>query len=229
MQRYKPLTKEQMAQRAAKDLHEGNVVNLGVGTPTLVSQYIGNKEIVLHSENGILGVGALATEDNKDRDLVNASQQFITVQPGASYFDCAESFIMLRGGHVDVALLGAYQVACNGDLANWNLNLPDNIPAVGGAMDIAVGVKDIRVLMQHCDKFGNPRLLSHCTLPLTAPGVVKRIYTDLAVLDITQQGFLVREKVKGLEFEELARMTGAPIFASSDWEPLESLEVEEAI
>jgi len=213
--------KNRIAWRAAQDLREGCYVNLGIGIPTLVSDYVAvDTEVIFQSENGILGVGPLATPEQVCVDLINASHQKITVVPGASYFDCAEAFLMLRGGHVDLALLGAYEVSVNGDLANWSLDQPGRANTVGGAMDIAAGARQIWALMQHCRDDGKPRLVEICRYPLTAAGVVRRIYTDLAVLEIVDGCFVVKESLESLSFEDLQQRTGAPFTFSPTWKPL---------
>lgn len=213
----KRLSRHQLAQRAAQDIASGSYVNLGIGLPTLVADMIPpQKNVFLHSENGILHFGARPIEASADQCLINASKQPVSLHPGASIFDSVLSFVMMRGGHLDLAILGAYEVAENGDLANWTRGDPSVPPAVGGAMELAYGAKQVWVLMEHTTKEGRPRLLRHCTLPLTAKGVVTRVYTDLAVLSVTNDGLQVDEMVEGLTFEELQRLTGADLIAGPD-------------
>ena len=213
----RPLTRQQIAWRAAQDLADGAYVNLGLGMPVSVANYApAGREVMFHSENGIVGVGPLASDDEKDIDLVDAGSQLITLNPGAAVFDSTEAFAMIRGGHLDVTLLGAYQVSAAGDLANWDPLRPDKGPLVGGAMDLAVGARSVRAMMQHATREGEPRLVTRCSYPLTAPGVVDRVYTDLAVVDVTEQGFVVAELIEGISRDELRRMTGAPLGFASD-------------
>jgi len=210
----KPLTREEIAQRAARDIRAGSYVNLGIGLPTLVGDLIpADREVFLHSENGILHLGPRPPAALEDPDLINASKQPVSLKPGASIFDSALSFAMMRGGHLDLAILGAYEVAENGDLANWTRADPDTPPAVGGAMDLAFGARDIWVLMEHTTRDGHPRLLHRCRLPLTARSVVKRIYTDLAVLEVTSDGLCVLELVEGMKAEELQALIEAKLVA----------------
>ena len=207
-----PLTRVEMAARVARDIPEGWYVNLGIGIPVLVADHIpAEREAVIHSENGILGMGPAPDPDNIDRWLINASKLYVTLRTGGSYMHHADSFAIIRGGHLDLCVLGAFQVAANGDLANWATSENDTTPAVGGAMDLAAGAKRVWVVMQHLTKSGDSRLVRHCAYPLTAPGVVKRVYTDLAVLDVTADGFTVREMVPGLSFDELRKLTAAPL------------------
>lgn len=206
------LSRIQLAQRAARDIPSGSYVNLGIGLPTLIANMIApDQEVFLHSENGILHFGPRPDTGKADPCLINASKQPVTLYPGAAIFDSAISFAMMRGGHLDLAVLGAYEVAENGDLANWTRNDPGVPPAVGGAMDLAHGARQVWVLMEHTTKDGKPRLLKHCRLPLTAPSVVTRIFTDLAVLSVTPHGLLVEETVDGLSFEELQSVTEAKL------------------
>src|SRR5712672_1791379 len=203
-----PLKRRQIAWRAAQDLADGAYVNLGIGLPTLVSDFIpADREIVLHSENGVLGVGPAPGDNEVDWDLTNAGKQPITLVTGGSYVHHTDSFLMIRGGHLDLALLGAFEVSENGDLANWTTDDPTFPPGVGGAMDLAVGAKEVRVLMDHVGKNGEPRIRHRCTLPLTALCVVKRIYTNLAVIDVQPDGLLVREMVGGVGVAELQSLT----------------------
>ncbi len=216
-----PLTRRQIAWRAAQDLKDGAYVNLGIGLPTLVSDYIPEgREIVFQSENGVLGVGPAPGANAADPDLINAGKQPITLVTGGSYVHHTDSFLMIRGGHLDCALLGAFEVSDKGDLANWTTDDPRFPPGVGGAMDLAVGAKEIRVLVEHTTKGGAPRLVRRCQYPLTAERVVKRIYTDLAVIDVTTQGFLLREIAEGIDVSGLQAKTEAPLRAAPDLKPL---------
>lgn len=218
-----PLTRRQIAWRAAQDLKDGAYVNLGIGLPTMVSDFIpADREIVMHSENGILGVGPAPGANAADPDLINAGKQPITLVTGGSYVHHTDSFLMIRGGHLDLALLGAFEVAENGDLANWTTDDPKFAPAVGGAMDLAVGAKEIRVLVEHTTKAGAPRLRKNCAYPLTAPGCVKRIYTDLAVVDVTAEGFLVREMAEDIDLAGLQAKTEASLRPAPDIKPLKA-------
>lgn len=208
----KPLTRHQTAWRAAQDLEEGTYVNLGLGMPTLVANYKPkDRDFMFHSENGIVGVGPLASEDKADADFVDAGSQKITLLPGASLSDSAMAFAMIRGGHVDVTLLGGFEVSATGDLANWDAKMSHKGQLVGGAMDLVAGAKSVRVVMQHTTKDGSPRLVETCSYPLTGVGVVDRVYTDLAVVDVTPRGFLVREIVEGLSQEALQGKSGAQL------------------
>ena len=206
-----PWTKDQMAARVARDIADGAVVNLGIGMPTLVAAHLGSKEVMLHSENGIIGFGAPPREGDEDYDLINAGKQPVTLRPGGCFFHHADSFAMMRGGHLDVCVLGAFQVAGNGDLANWHTGAADAIPAVGGAMDLAIGARQTWVMMEHQTKGGEPKIVAACSYPLTGLACVSRIYSDLAVLDITAQGVAVRETVDGLDFDTLQARTGVPL------------------
>ncbi len=206
-----PLTREQMAQRAALDIEDGSYVNLGIGIPELVAQYVPEgRQVIYHTENGLLGMGA-APEDEGDPELINAGKKRVTAEPGAAYFHHADSFVMIRGGHIDLCILGALQVAANGDLANWSTGRPGAIPAVGGAMDLVAGVKRIHVITQHTTREGVPKLVEECTYPLTGLGVVDRVYTDLAVIDVVGGEFRVVELSPDIDFDYVAERTAAPL------------------
>jgi 3-oxoadipate CoA-transferase beta subunit len=208
----KRLDRRQMAARVARDIPEGAYVNLGIGLPTLVADYLPKgREIILHSENGILGLGPKPAESEIDEDLINAGKEPATLLTGGCYFHHADSFAMIRGRHLDFAVLGAFQVSVAGDLANWHTGAPDAIPAVGGAMDLAVGAKKVLVMMEHLTKEGKSKIVERCTYPLTGARCVNRIYTDLAVIDVKPDGLHVVEAVEGLPFEELQRLTGVPL------------------
>ena len=212
MSSYKRLTRDQMAARLARDIPDGAVVNLGIGLPTLVGNHLPpDREILLHSENGVLGMGPAPPKGEEDEDLINAGKQPVTLLPGGSYFHHADSFGMMRGGHLDFCVLGAFQVSMSGDLANWHTGAPDAIPAVGGAMDLAIGAKKTYVMMEHRTRDGEPKIVERCSYPVTGIGCVSRIYTDHAVIDVTPAGLVAIEWVDGLDFEELRAMTGAPL------------------
>lgn len=216
-----PLERMGIAWRAAQDLEEGMIVNLGLGLPVTIADFLPpGREVFFHAENGVIGAGPLASPALADPDLVDAGSRRITLREGATIVDSIASFAMIRGGHIDVAILGAFEVAENGDLANWDRPGGNKGPLVGGAMDLAAGARAVRVVMEHTTRDGSPRLVSRCTLPLTALACVKRIYTDLATIDITDHGFLVREIVPDLTREALANLTGAPLSFSSDCRPL---------
>ena len=208
----KKLDRNQMAARVARDIPEGAVVNLGIGLPTLVANHLPQgREVLLHSENGVLGMGPAPASGHEDWDLINAGKQPVTLLPGGSFFHHADSFAMMRGGHLDFCVLGAFQVSVDGDLANWHTGAPDAIPAVGGAMDLAIGAKKTFVMMEHLTKGGESKIVPVCTYPLTGVGCVSRIYTDLATIDITPQGLRVVDMVEGLSLEELVRLSGVPM------------------
>jgi 3-oxoadipate CoA-transferase beta subunit len=208
----KKLDRKQMAARVARDIPEGAYVNLGIGLPTLVADFLPKgREIILHSENGILGIGPKPPAGEEDDDLINAGKEPVTLLTGGSYFHHADSFAMIRGRHLDFAVLGAFQVSLAGDLANWHTGAPDAIPAVGGAMDLAVGAKKVLVMMEHLTRDGKSKIVERCTYPLTGARCVDRIYTDLAVIDVKPDGLHVVEAVEGLPFEELQRLTGVPL------------------
>jgi 3-oxoadipate CoA-transferase beta subunit len=210
------LSRDQIAARVARDIPEGAYVNLGIGLPTMVTKHLPvEREIFLHSENGLLGMGPAPAPGEEDEDLINAGKQPVTLLAGGSYFHHADSFAMMRGGHLDICVLGAFQVSSQGDLANWHTGAPDAIPAVGGAMDLAIGAKRVFVMMEHQAKDGSSKIVPQCTYPLTGVACVSRIYTDLAVLDVTPEGLVVREMVEGLSFDELQRITGVPLA----WQP----------
>ena len=206
------LNRDQMAARVARDIPEGACVNLGIGLPTLVANHLPkNREILLHSENGVLGMGPAPAAGEEDYDLINASKDPVTLLPGGAFFHHADSFAMMRGGHLDICVLGAFQVSVKGDLANWHTGAPDAIPAVGGAMDLAIGAKQVFVMMEHLTKSGQSKIVEHCTYPLTGVACVNRIYTDLAVIDVAPEGLRVLEIVPGMTIAELNRVTGIPL------------------
>ncbi|PQO99839.1 3-oxoadipate CoA-transferase [Massilia phosphatilytica] len=210
-------TRDQMAARVAQDIPEGAYVNLGIGLPTKVANYLpSEKEIFLHSENGLLGMGPAPAAGEEDEDLINAGKQPVTLLTGGAYFHHADSFAMMRGGHLDICVLGAFQVSHTGDLANWHTGAPDAIPAVGGAMDLAIGAKQVFVMMEHQTKTGESKIVERCTYPLTGIGCVSRIYTDLAVLDVTPEGLRVREMAPGLTLADLQAVTAAPLLAPTE-------------
>ncbi len=211
----KRLTRNEMAARVARDIPDGAVVNLGIGLPTLVANHLPkDREVLLHSENGVLGMGPAPADSDIDWDLINAGKQPVTLLNGGSYFHHADSFAMMRGGHLDYCVLGAFQVSVGGDLANWHTGAADAIPAVGGAMDLAIGAKKTYVMMDHQTKGGESKIVPLCTYPLTGVGCVSRIYTDLATIDVTPQGLRVIDMVEGLDLAELQRLSGVPIQAA---------------
>ncbi len=205
-------TKDQMAQRVARDIRDGMVVNLGIGMPTLVANHIApDREVMMHSENGVIGFGPAPLAGQEDFDLINAGKQPVTLRPGGCFFHHADSFAMMRGGHLDVCVLGAFQVAGNGDLANWHTGAADAIPAVGGAMDLAIGARRTWVMMEHTTRSGEPKIVARCSYPLTGLGCVSRIYTDLAVIDLTPDGAQPVELVEGTPFDAVQARTGVPL------------------
>jgi len=209
---YQKLDRNAMAARVARDIPEGAYVNLGIGLPTLVANHLpAGRDIFLQSENGILGMGPAPASEDEDWDLINAGKQPVTLLTGGAYFHHADSFAMMRGGHLDICVLGAFQVSATGDLANWHTGAPDAIPAVGGAMDLAIGAKATFVMMEHLTKSGEPKIVERCTYPLTGVGCVRRIFTDLAVIEVTPAGLRAIEWVDGLSFEALQGLTAAPL------------------
>lgn len=203
------MSRQDLAARIAADIPEGSIVNLGIGAPTLVANYLpADEEIILHTENGMLGMGEAPAEGSVDPDLINAGKQAVTAVAGAAYFHHADSFAMMRGGHLDVCVLGAFQVAENGDLANWSTGTPGAIPAVGGAMDLAIGAKSVYVMTDLLTKTGDPKLVAACDYPLTGVGCVSRVYTDHAIFDVTPAGFAVRELFGDSTVESLRELTG---------------------
>jgi 3-oxoadipate CoA-transferase beta subunit len=208
----KRLSRDEIAQRVARDIPEGAYVNLGIGLPTMVANHLDpSKEIFLHSENGLLGMGPAPAPGHEDEDLINAGKQPVTLLTGGAFFHHADSFAMMRGGHLDICVLGAFQVSERGDLANWHTGAPDAIPAVGGAMDLAIGAKKVFVMMEHQTKSGESKIVPACTYPLTGVGCVSRIYTDLATIDVTPDGLVVIDMIQGLTLDALQQMTGVPL------------------
>ena len=213
---YTKLTNAQIAWRAAQDIEDGAYVNLGIGFPEMVAKFQPEgREAVFHTENGVLGFGQAPKEGEEDWDLINAGKKAITLKPGASFFHHADSFSMVRGGHLDVAILGAYQIAQNGDLANWRVG-SKGVPAVGGAMDLVHGAKRVAVITDHVTKDGKPKLVEACTFPLTGVGCVTRVYTSLAVIDIEEGKFVLREKLSDMSFDDLQALTGATLHLDGD-------------
>ncbi len=209
---YTALTRDQIAERAAEDIPDGAYVNLGIGLPTKIAKYLpDDKEVFLHSENGLLAFGPPPAKGEEDPELINAGKEYVTMLEGGSFFHHGDSFAMMRGGHIDICVLGAFQVAANGDLANWSTGAEDAIPAVGGAMDLAVGAKKVFVMTNHTTKDGDPKIVSELTYPVTGKHCVDRIYTDLCVIDVTNDGLKVIEMVDGLSFNDLQALTGATL------------------
>jgi len=209
MKRY---SRDEMAARVARDIEDGAYVNLGIGLPTLVANHLPkDREVFLHSENGVLGMGPAPAPGAEDPDLINAGKQPVTLLTGGCYFHHADSFGMMRGGHLDYCVLGAFQVSVSGDLANWHTGEPNAIPAVGGAMDLASGARQVFVMMEHLTKKGQSKIVERCSYPLTGVGCVSRIYTDLAVIEVTPQGLRLLEVVDGLSCDELVKLTGVPM------------------
>ena len=209
---FKPLARAEMAARVARDIPEGWYVNLGIGIPTLVADHVpAEREVIFHSENGILGMGPAPPPERVEPWLINAGKQYVTLRTGGCYFHHADSFAIIRGGHLDLCVLGGYEVAQSGDLANWATSENDTAPAVGGAMDLAAGARRLWVVMEHTTKDGRPRLVRRCSYPLTALAAVSRVYTNLAVLDVTAEGFVVRDMIPGLTFEALQARTEAKL------------------
>ncbi|AFK63389.1 3-oxoadipate CoA-transferase subunit B [Advenella kashmirensis WT001] len=206
------LNRNQMAERLAKDIAPGSYVNIGIGMPELVANYLKPEdEILLHSENGILGMGPAATGEDIDGELINAGKKPVTLLTGGAFFHHVDSFAIMRGGHLDLCIMGGMQVSADGDLANWSLGRPGEPPAVGGAMDLAVGARKVYILMEHNAKDGSPKILEKCTLPVTGLGVVSRVYTDIAVLEVTPAGMTVVEKLVDITDEQLQSLTGAKL------------------
>ena len=215
MNSYQKRSKDELAQRVARDIPEGATVNLGIGMPTLVANHVAKDiEVLLHSENGILGMGPAPAPGQEDYDLINAGKQPVTLQKGGAFFHHADSFAMMRGGHLDICVLGAFQVSATGDLANWSTGEAGSIPAVGGAMDLAIGAKQTWVMMDLLSKKGESKVVKTCTYPLTGIACVKRIYSELATLDCTPQGLRLVDKVDGLTHSELEKLVGLPITPS---------------
>ncbi len=209
---YTALSRDQIAERAAEDIPDGAYVNLGIGLPTKIAKYLpDDKEVFLHSENGLLAFGPPPAKGEEDPELINAGKEYVTLLDGGSFFHHGDSFAMMRGGHIDICVLGAFQVAANGDLANWSTGAEDAIPAVGGAMDLAVGAKKVFVMTNHTTKDGDPKIVSELTYPVTGKHCVDRIYTDLCVIDVTNDGLKVIEMVDGLSFNDLQALTGATL------------------
>jgi 3-oxoadipate CoA-transferase beta subunit len=209
---YQRRTKDQLAARVAQDIFDGAIVNLGIGQPTLVANHLpADREVILHSENGILGMGAAPAAGSEDYDLINAGKQPVTLLAGGAFFHHADSFAMMRGGHLDICVLGAFQVSASGDLANWSTGEEGAIPAVGGAMDLAIGAKQTWVMMDLLSKKGESKIVKECTYPLTGIGCVKRVYSDLATIECTPSGLKLIDKVDGLEHAELEKLLGLPL------------------
>ncbi len=206
-------TMSEVAANVACDIHDGAYVNLGIGLPELVASFIPEgREVIYHTENGLLGMGPVAQAGAEDPELVNAGKKYVTAIPGAAFFHHADSFAMIRGGHIDICVLGAYQVSEEGDLANWSTGKPDDIPAVGGAMDLVAGVGRIFVISSHCTKSGDPKIVKRCSYPLTGKNVVSRIYTDLAIIEVKEKKLVVRETAPGVTFDDLQKQTEAKLY-----------------
>lgn len=215
------LNRNQMAWRAAQDIADGTVVNLGIGIPVLASDHLPkDRDVFFQSENGVIGVGPAASANEADTDLVDAGSRTITLRAGATIVDSTLSFAMIRGGHIDVTILGGFEVASNGDFANWDSRIPDKGPLVGGAMDLAVGAREVWVIMEHNTRSGAPRLLERCALPLTAVRCVRRVFTDIAVIDVGPLGFVVRELLPDVSVDQLRARTAAPFTLAPDFKPL---------
>jgi 3-oxoadipate CoA-transferase beta subunit len=220
------LTRRQIAWRIVQDIADGNYVNLGIGQPELVADLMPeNREVIIHSENGILGLGPKPTPEEADEDLINAGKKMATLVPGGAFFHHADSFSMIRGGHLDIAVLGAFQVAENGDLANWTTGGNDLLPAVGGAMDLAAGARKVFAMMDHNSKDGAPKIVKQCSYPLTGRNCVTTVYTEIAVVDIKPEGCVVREKFADMTMDELQARTGARLTLANDWRPLDVPDV----
>ncbi len=205
-------SKEEMAQNVALDIPDGSYVNLGIGLPELVADYVPEgREVIYHTENGLLGMGPVPEKGEEDPELINAGKKYVTAIKGACYFHHADSFTMIRGKHIDICVLGAYEVSEAGDIANWSTGKSGAVPAVGGAMDLVAGVKNILVITKHTAKDGSPKIVKECAFPLTGKAVVKRIYTDLAVIDVTKDGLIVNKMAPGISFEYLQEKTGATL------------------
>ena len=214
---YTVLTRDQIAERAAQDIPDGAYVNLGIGLPTKIAKYLPeDKDVFLHSENGLLAFGPPPAKGEEDPELINAGKEYVTMLDGGSFFHHGDSFAMMRGGHIDICVLGAFQIAENGDLANWSTGAPNAIPAVGGAMDLAVGAKKVFVMTSHTTKEGEPKIVSELSYPVTGKKCVDRIYTDLCVIDVTNKGLLVTEMVDALSFDELQGLTGATLIDATN-------------
>ena len=209
-------SRAEMAQKVAQDIPDGSYVNLGIGIPEMVADFVPKgRELIYQTENGLLGMGPVPEEGKGDRELVNAGKKYVTTIPGAAYFHHADSFAMIRGGHIDICVLGTMQVSRTGDIANWSTGAKDAIPAVGGAMDLVAGVKRIFVITQHVTKKGHPKIVDECTFPLTGKGVVERVYTDLAIMDIKKDGIYVREMAPNVDFKYLQERTGTKLYQHS--------------
>ena len=221
-----PLSRPQIAWRIAQDIPDACYVNLGIGMPEMIANYLPDgREVMIHSENGILGMGPSPAEGEEDMDLINAGKRPVTLLPGGVYFHHTDSFVIVRGGHLDLCVLGAYQVSRQGDLANWATDDESHPPAIGGAMDLAMGAKSIYVMMEICTRKGAPKILGQCTYPLTGERCVDRIYTDYAVIDVTDDGLAVREMLDGLDFAQLQGKVEARLQLANDWRPLTAPEV----